>query len=128
MSFESADNYFSLSIKRKTCDKWVELDLYKELKSVTHAEQLLLSMDGEEAVAKFKKGRNVVFLCGNEKLKKQMASKGNCTSFEKGVAYMRDHRVLPRIIEEINQPLLIEAVKVFEGAVTEISVAPMEAL
>lgn len=128
MSFESADNYFSLSIKRKTCDKWVELDLFKELKSVTHAEQLLLSMDGEEAVAKFKKGRNVVFLCGNEKLKKQMSPKGNCTSFEKGVAYMREHRVLPRIVAEINQPMLIEAVKVFEGVVTEISVDPLEAL
>lgn len=122
MSFESSDNYFSLSIKFKTCNKWEELDLYRELKSVAHAERLLLSMDGQEAVARFKKGRNVVFLCGNDQLKKQMAPKGNCTSFAKGVEYMRTHGVLPKIVAEINQPMLSEAVRVFEGVVTEISI------
>ena len=110
-------NQFSLSIKRKVCDKWDELDLGAELKSISHAEVLIKSLEGQEAVAQLKKGRKTVYLCGTDALKKKMTSKGTVTSFTAGLEYMREHRILPKLIEAVNQPILLEALEVFKGAI-----------
>jgi len=114
----------SLSIKRKLCDKWEEMALEELCKSVAHTEQLLQSLDGTESVAQLKKGRTMVYLCGTNKLTKQMAARGNTFTFPQGLAYMREHRLIPKLVEAVNQPILLEAVKVFGAHVSEVEVAP----
>ena len=124
MSFATTDNYFSLSIKRKVCDKWDEIDLYQALRCEADAESLIASLDGQEAVGRLKKGRKLVFMCGTPALSKKMAPKGTVVTFAQGLAYLKEHRLIPKMIAEINQPILTEALKVFEGVVAEVEIVP----
>ena len=75
-------------------------------------------------MAQLKKGRVTVYLCGTDKLSQQMVSKGKVFTFARGLAYMQEHRLIPKLVEAVNQPILLEAVKVFEAHVGEAKVVP----
>ncbi len=112
-----------LEIKEKRGSKWEQVDL-SSWRSAVDVELMLSAMDGLEFVCELRSGRTLVYLCGTQAMMNRMGAKcGKVMTFKEGIGYLREHRLIPKIVQELNHPTLLESRRVLGGQITVVEIA-----